>query len=324
MSNRKHLNMMKKILGALAILIGFTCFANVSLPTKIQSTYFDAATQKAGYETSHKSYTQAIENGYNFLTACFMKVNGEKASFKVPYPEFAADVLDAKNKGVITILSTGGQFETFLAEGNLDNIAASIVECIKQYNCQGIDFDLEGDISSYKVNINALTKKIKEIDDTLIISIAPQLVYDQSLGWCLVTTGWCQEPYAEMIKDNNVDVIFVQCYNNTWMKCPGGIAENQLEFIPLALEALSNDILTNNIPIILGEPSCKSAGNSFFNNEQYKTDEEALLEFKNMLSNLSPKLKHICRGVGNWSTSWDYSNEFLFAKTVFPIFTENI
>jgi chitinase len=324
MMDRKHLKLMKKLIGVLAVFIGFTCLADVSLPNKIQSTYFDVGTRKPGYETSHKSFTQAIKNGYNFFTACFMKVDGEKASFTPPYPEFATDVLEAKKDGIITILSTGGQFETFLAEGNLNNIAASIVECIKQYNCQGIDFDLEGDISTYKIDINALAKKIKAIDDTLIISIAPQLVYDQSLGWRLVTTGWCQEPYATMIKDKSVDVIFVQCYNNTWMTCPGVITENQVEFIPLALKALGNDALTNNIPIILGEPACKDAGNSFFNDKQYKTDKDALNAFKNVLSNLSPELKHICRGVGNWSTSWDYSNDFQFAQIVFPVFTENI
>ena len=226
MRNSKSSSLIKKIVvGVLTVLLGITCFANVTLPTKIQSTYFDVGTRKPGYETSSKSFNQAVDNGYNFIAACFMSVNGENATFQAPYQGFADDVLKAKQSGVITILSTGGQFETFAPSGNIDNIANSIVDCIKANNCQGIDFDLEHDISTYKVDINALVEKIKSIDNTLIISIAPQLVYDSNLGWKLVTTGWCVEPFATMIKNKNVDVIFVQCYNNTWMNCPGGITE---------------------------------------------------------------------------------------------------
>ena len=82
--------------------------------------------------------------------------------------------------------------------------------------------------------------------------------------------------------------------------------------------------MTNNTPVILGEPACKDAGHSFFDNAQYSTDQDALNAFKDTLNNLSPELKSVCRGVGNWSTSWDYSNDFMFAKTIFPVFSKNI
>lgn len=190
---------------------------------------------------------EAIANNYNVIVIAFGTIDGNVVGMNLNcgstmpegcflpsvqwWPEppqwqqnFKNSVDYAHSKGVKVLLSFGGANNTF-KPGATDSkaLAQSIVTYLTSLGLDGIDFDLEnitttefpGGAVERQQYLVDLIKQIKQIDNKILITSAPQINPVQGPSGVeiqLVNTG-DQTVYNQAISENLFDYIFAQAYN---------------------------------------------------------------------------------------------------------------
>ncbi|MBM3208422.1 MAG: glycoside hydrolase family 18 protein, partial [Chlamydiae bacterium] len=125
------------------------------------------------------SISQANQDGYNMVIFGFAKINTTTIDF---YDSSSENILkqkltEAKNNNMKTLVSVGGQSNTFnpgvLSTNQISELATNIVTFIRANNLDGIDFDIE--VKTDPNLILILLHNIKQIDTTILITAAPQI-----------------------------------------------------------------------------------------------------------------------------------------------------
>ncbi|MCW8998024.1 MAG: glycoside hydrolase family 18 protein, partial [Kangiellaceae bacterium] len=147
--------------------------------------------------SSNVTFTDAANYGYTAIVLAFGSVNGTKVDIYdgkfVADPttaELRADITKAKQSGAKQILiSFGGGNNTYEPNGApIDELASNMVNFCKENGFTGIDFDLE--INGDADYLDQLCAAIKEQDETLLLTAAPQINQGaQDTDLILVSTG---------------------------------------------------------------------------------------------------------------------------------------
>lgn len=189
-------------------------------------------------------------------------------------------------------LSFGGSAQTFNAKGfnmtddtDLKNVASKMFALAKEYHCNGIDLDLEMDVTAgtyLPVNtvsdagnfIKKLCVYIKEASgaagsDAFYITIAPQINKINS-RYRFVSAGTCTIFDQALMTPGCIDYAFIQYYNTGWSSSDGDVNPwyPVTTYANLSQSNIGSDGSTSssfteypaNVKFVVGWPSTVGAG----------------------------------------------------------------
>lgn len=282
--------MIKKGLIASAILAAFA--GNVYAGDKVLAGYLDVT---ATGSANKVNMSAATKDGYNMIIFAFADINGEDISFHNGTENITTTKLaDAKNNGMKTLISVGGQINTY-NPGNLDDqqistLANNIVSFINSKGFDGIDFDLE--VETDPTQLKKLISNIRQADPNMIITAAPQIN-----GGKLVTTG-NDQGYDEAIKAGLFNYLFLQEYNTS--------PEDQATFISDSFPGIENQV-PSVTKLVVGQPTAAVAAGSatiYHSDGQTLTTPQATAKMIPELEKIKDDSQY--DGMMGWSLNVDY------------------
>jgi chitinase len=307
---------MKKLLSLLAFSPMIISTLGYSLETS--NAQYESNNVVAGYvditalgTSTDLDMAKVRYDGYNEVIIAFANIDGTNISFSENVVDLAQQKnTEAQNAGLKTILSVGGEHNTYNpGNASAKEVAHSIVKFLHKNGYSGIDFDIEieahdGD-SKY---LKDLAANIKKEDAALEIIIAPQI-----MGDALVSTS-TSEFYKDLLSEKGlVDFIYVQNYNT--------VPEQNPSFTQDAFNITSKYSENSDAKIVLGFPSTASAAGlatvyypnfngDYSDKENLPKPSEALNTYEAMKS-IFPYLSEITvdqrfAGFMSWSLNADY------------------
>jgi len=247
----------------------------------------------------------------------------------------------AKQEGFRVLISTGGSagiFEhglinknaqgigTSLTPDQIKTLAQNIVNTLKQYQLDGIDFDLEQHVNGDF--LNQLITDMRQIWPAIVVTAAPQLNNTGSAVQ-LVSTG-TDTDYQQAIDNNNFTALFVQDYctggyqlNSAGkLTTSGGYSETDSGFVSPSYYNVLSQLPANSPTLIyLGEPVSNTAAGCSAN--VYASGADASTIWQQLAGQYKSLLdKQSYGGAMDWSVNWDSQNKpnFGFVKTIGPVF----
>ena len=203
------------------------------------------------------------------------------------------------------LLSFGGAANTWNpGDASADAVSKSILKFVEENGFDGVDMDLEIPVKAEYME--EVVTAIRKGNPNLLITCAPQAVYDNGLGACLVTTGWNQD-YNDAINAQCFDYIWPQFYNNVKWSAIDGLDEHSAEYIPTWLKKFEEKqdmgLFPENITFIPGLPATKEAGDGCVGHDTNENIRKMLTSYK---------------GTMCWSTNQDKINNWTMVTQIMP------
>ncbi|WP_109829317.1 glycosyl hydrolase family 18 protein [Reichenbachiella versicolor] len=279
--------------------------------------------------SSNITFTEAVKRGYTTPVMAFGEINRSEVGIYggafAPSPtpeELKKDIQGAKENGAEQVLfSVGGGNNTYCPKNaDVVTLAQNIVAYLSEYGFTGIDFDLELSCDKNdQVYLDQLCAEIKKLDESLIITAAPQLNQaDHGSNLFLVSQG-NDNIFEIAVANNRFDYLFVQAYNNGWPEV-NGCKETDVCFISAAFNNLKNTI-PSATKIVIGEPANnKAAGTSIFPKSDVPSDiyERIAKQYSSIHADEQ------FGGAMCWSVNLDESNDYSFVNAVGPVIDSSV
>ncbi len=282
----------------------------------------------AGYLESWESLslTAAAEAGYTCVILAFGSVDGTQVElYQNSFPpdngqdgtldptKLKNDVAGALGAGATQVLvSFGGANNTFLpGSASAADVGAAIVTFLRTYGFTGCDFDLE--ISTDGSYLQELIQAIKDEDDSLIVTAAPQLNHvDSAVAY--VTTG-TDTDYDEALKAGLFDYLFVQAYNTCCFNISDQ-TEQDVGFISAAFGYLES-ITPIGTKICIGEPATGAAAGECSVYHGPNAGSQIYKDMADQYQSIASSAQF--GGAMTWSVNADQGNNYAFVKAVGPV-----